>query len=103
MTTKSDDDRQFFNLLDFLKRTRFFDFGNYKRTSLERRLNDRMHEIGITSYADYQDFLEVHPEEFSPLFDATLINVTTFFRDPVAWNYLKEKVIPNLLVTKSIS
>ena len=44
-----------------------------------------MHAVGVADYADYIDFLEVHPEEFGRLFDTILINVTAFFRDPPAW------------------
>ena len=63
-------------LLDFLKRTRGFDFTGYKRSSLERRVAKRMEELGLASYADYVDHLEVHPEEFAALFNTILINVT---------------------------
>jgi two-component system CheB/CheR fusion protein len=30
----------------------------------------------------------VHPEEFTRLFNAILINVTAFFRDEPAWGHL---------------
>ena len=40
-----------------------------------------MHEVGIDRFAAYQDFLEVHPDEFGFLFNTILINVTGFFRD----------------------
>ena len=69
-------------LLDFLKRSRGFDFTGYKRPSLERRFRRRMDAIGCRSYGDYLDYLEVHPEEYEQLFDTLLINVTEFFRDP---------------------
>ena len=41
--------------------------------------------VGVESYGDYLDFLQVHPDEFEALFDALLINVTEFFRDPPTW------------------
>jgi len=69
-------------LLDYLKRTRGFDFTGYKRASLERRIAKRMLMVGAITFADYLDYLEVHPEEFSGLFNTVLINVTHFFRDP---------------------
>ena len=43
------------------------------------------------------DYLEVHPDEFEQLFNTILINVTAFFRDPPAWEYLRETVLPALL------
>jgi two-component system CheB/CheR fusion protein len=84
-------------LLDYLKANRGFDFGAYKVTGLLRRVEKRMHEVGAASYAEYLDYLEVHPQEFAPLFDAVLINVTSFFRDPPAWEYLAEHILPRIL------
>ena len=87
-------------LLDFLKRSRGFDFTGYKRPSLERRFRRRMDAIGCRGYGDYLDYLEVHPEEYEQLFDTLLINVTEFFRDPATWEYLRDEALPPLLAAK---
>ena len=84
-------------LLEHLRRNRGFDFTGYKRASLERRITKRMDDLGIASYADYLDYLEVHPEEFDPLFNTILINVTRFFRDEATWTYLSDEVLPALI------
>jgi two-component system CheB/CheR fusion protein len=84
-------------LLEYLKTNRGFDFTGYKRSSLERRIRKRMDAIGIQGYSDYEDYLEVHPDEFNQLFDAILINVTGFFRDRAAWEFLANEAIPLLL------
>ena len=73
------------NLLEFIKRTRGFDFTGYKRSSIERRVVKRMSEVGVERYEDYIDYLELHAGEFGELFNALLINVTGFFRDPTTW------------------
>jgi two-component system, chemotaxis family, CheB/CheR fusion protein len=88
-------------LLDFLCRTRGFDFTGYKRLSLTRRVSRRMQMVGIENYLDYRDYLEVHPDEFVHLFNSILINVTSFFRDEPAWEYLAQTVIPNIIAQKS--
>ncbi len=88
-------------LLDYLKRTRGFDFTGYKRTSLERRILKRMQSVRVASFADYLDYLEVHPEEFPGLFNTVLINVTSFFRDPSTWEFIAESVIPDLLAQRA--
>ena len=54
----------------------------------------RMQAVGVDDYADYLDYLEVHPDEFTALFNTILINVTSFFRDPPAWEYLRERGRP---------
>ena len=87
----------FERLLEFLKETRSFDFTGYKRPSLARRVRHRMHEIGITSYEDYQDVLQLQPDEFTALFNTILINVTSFFRDPESWDYVRDVVLPEVL------
>ncbi len=93
-------DRDFEGLLDYLKQTRGFDFTAYKRPSLMRRVTKRMEMIKIEKFSDYMDHLEVHPEEFAHLFDTILINVTAFFRDMHAWDFLAQAIIPKLLNQK---
>src|SRR3954452_17181504 len=90
----------FERLLEFLKQQRGFDFTGYKRTSLQRRVAKRMEEVGISSHRDYLEHLEVSPGEFTELFNTILINVTGFFRDPVAWDYIRSEVLPELLERK---
>ncbi len=91
----------FVRLLDYLKATRGFDFSGYKLSSLVRRVQKRMQQVGVGSYSDYSDYLEVHPDEFTPLFNTVLINVTSFFRDPQAWEVVKEQILPRILESKT--
>ena len=91
------------NLLDYIKRNRGFDFSGYKRTSLSRRICKRMQSINIENYSDYLDYLEVHPDEFVELFNTILINVTAFFREPQAWEYIASEIIPPIVANKPIS
>jgi len=79
-------------LLDHLHRSRGFDFGGYKRSSLSRRIRRRMQLVGIDDFAMYLDYLEVHPDEFQLLFNTILINVTGFFRDGPAWEALRQEI-----------
>jgi two-component system, chemotaxis family, CheB/CheR fusion protein len=95
------EDEGFEDLIKYLKEARNFDFTGYKRSSLARRVNRQMQDVGITGYDEYRDYLEVHPEEFTALFNTILINVTSFFRDAEAWSLLREVVIPELLRTST--
>jgi two-component system, chemotaxis family, CheB/CheR fusion protein len=94
-------DREFDSLLDYLKRTRGFDFSAYKRPSLMRRVQKRMQSVNIERFGDYSDYLEVHPEEFAHLFNVILINVTSFFRDEQAWDYVRDTVLPEVVSARS--
>jgi two-component system CheB/CheR fusion protein len=88
---------QFEALLDYLLKSRGFDFTAYKRSSLERRVQKRMQVANVEDYGGYCDYLEAHPSEFTLLFNTILINVTNFFRDPEAWEYLAADIIPRVL------
>jgi two-component system, chemotaxis family, CheB/CheR fusion protein len=97
------EEKQAESLLFYLQHNRGFDFTGYKRASLLRRVSKRMQMVNIESFADYVDYLEVHPEEFSQLFNTILINVTSFFRDPPVWDYLAEEIVPRILRDKKKS
>jgi two-component system CheB/CheR fusion protein len=92
--------REFEALLEYLKHNRGFDFTGYKRSSLQRRVGKRMQQLKVEQCSDYLDYLEVHPEEFSQLFNIILINVTAFFRDAAAWDFLSREVIPQIVAAK---
>jgi two-component system CheB/CheR fusion protein len=100
MSSAEPADAEIGRLLEYIRRTRRFDFSGYKRNSLERRISKRMAEVGCETYADYQDHLEVHPDEFGHLFNTILINVTSFFRDRPAWEFLADEVVPRIVSGK---
>jgi two-component system CheB/CheR fusion protein len=85
---------EFEALLLYLKQSRGFDFTAYKRASLMRRVLVRMQTVNIQGFSNYHDYLQVDPEEFTQLFNTILINVTAFFRDPLAWQQVAEQVLP---------
>jgi two-component system CheB/CheR fusion protein len=96
-------DPDFEALLQFLKDSRNFDFTGYKRSSLMRRVDRRMQQADIETYADYLDLLQIQPEEFTALFNTILINVTSFFRDPDAWNHLRDDALPKVIAARKPS
>jgi two-component system CheB/CheR fusion protein len=91
----------FEELLSYLSESRGFDFTGYKRTGLARRLSKRTAALALSSYFEYVDYLQVHPDEFGHLFNTILINATGFFRDPTAWEYVAEQVVPRLIAAKN--
>src|SRR5215510_4548415 len=90
-------DPTFERLLNYLKESRAFDFTGYKRASLMRRVQHQMRQSGVETFGEYHDYLEVHPEGFTALFNTILINVTSFFRDEDAWDHMRTSVLPTLL------
>jgi two-component system CheB/CheR fusion protein len=90
----------FEGLLRYMRDARGFDFTGYKRTSLMRRVRHRMDQVGCENFEDYLDMLQASSEEFAALFNTILINVTAFFRDPDAWEFVRTDVIPALLAER---
>jgi two-component system CheB/CheR fusion protein len=86
----------FDRLLEHLRQSRGFDFTAYKRASLLRRVLKRMHALDITTFEEYLDYLQGRPDEFLPLFNTILINVTSFFRDADVWDTFRATVLPSL-------
>lgn len=73
------------------------DFSLYKKSTLYRRIERRMalHQIG--KIALYVSYLQQNPTELEFLFKELLIGVTSFFRDPQAWDKLKSEILSLLL------
>ncbi|WP_296104482.1 CheR family methyltransferase [uncultured Agrobacterium sp.] len=73
------------------------DFSGYKKTTFIRRIERRMHVLGIERAKDYLHRLQKDQEECEALFRDLLINVTRFFRDREFFDVLREKAILPLL------
>jgi two-component system CheB/CheR fusion protein len=99
--TNAEQNPEFEALLQYLKQTRGFDFTGYKRPSLRRLVLKRMQQVGVESFSDYHDYLEAEALEVNQLFDTLLLNVTKFFRNKPAWDYLAEAILPRMLTAKS--
>lgn len=93
-------DEAFEALLRYMRDSRGFDFTGYKRTSLMRRVRHRMDQAGYTTFEQYLDVLQASSDEFASLFNTILINVTAFFRDPEAWEFIRVEVIPRMLAER---
>ena len=96
----SPETENFDRLLDHLRQARGVDFAAYRHTSLMRRVAKRMQTLGVATYDGYLDYLQLHPDEFQPLFNTILINVTSFFRDPEVWAYIDTVILPKLLADR---
>src|SRR4029077_8622039 len=70
-------------------------------STLHRRIQRRMGLKQIGSISDYLRFLRENPEELEKLSRDMLIGVTSFFRDPSAFEELREQVIIPLVQEKN--
>lgn len=78
------------------------DFSGYKRSTLVRRVERRMHVLSIDSASGYLQRVRSDSVEREALFRDLLINVTRFFRDPALFEALREKVIEPLLRDRAV-
>jgi two-component system CheB/CheR fusion protein len=76
------------------------DFSGYKDKTFARRVRRRMQVLQLQQLEDYVARLRKDPEEVSLLFRDLLISVTSFFRDPEAFDVLGKSVIPAMLKDK---
>ncbi len=76
------------------------DFRGYKETTLRRRIRRRMSLRHLDRVAAYVEVLHADPAEVSALAKDLLISVTSFFRDPAAWQTLQKRAIRSLVAGK---
>jgi two-component system CheB/CheR fusion protein len=70
------------------------DFSRYKHSTVMRRIERRMAVLQVENSADYVTYMRNNPREIDTLFKELLIRVTNFFRDPEAYDALREKALP---------
>jgi chemotaxis methyl-accepting protein methylase len=78
------------------------DFSMYKKNTVYRRIERRMGIHQIDKIAAYVRYLQENPQEVELLFKELLIGVTSFFRDPAAWEQLQGEAIPMLLTGRPV-
>ncbi|MGA7540879.1 MAG: CheR family methyltransferase, partial [Steroidobacteraceae bacterium] len=88
-------------ILTALRHRTGVDFSQYKSNTLHRRIRRRMALLRIVGAAEYARFLKGNPTEVEALYQDILISVTTFFRNPEAFEALKTKIFPRLLKDRS--
>ena len=76
------------------------DFSHYKHSTIERRIERRLAVHQIDSLPDYILFVQKKPAEIETLFKNLIIGVTSFFRDPKAYEVLETQVLSRLIETK---
>jgi len=77
------------------------DFSSYKKSTLIRRIQRRMTVTRVLSPQKYLTYLHHNPGEIESLFQDLLIGVTSFFRDPEAYEFLRKEVLPDLIARRS--
>lgn len=72
------------------------DFSSYKSNTVMRRIERRMMVNDVAGLGKYIALLRENAQEAQALCQDILIGVTSFFRDPAAFDILAEKILPQL-------
>ena len=94
---------QFQKIFILLRSHTGHDFSSYKPTTIRRRIERRMNVHQIENLPNYVRYLQANPDEIEGLFKELLIGVTSFFRDPEAFEVLAKKIVPKLLAKKGVN
>jgi two-component system CheB/CheR fusion protein len=98
----STDNADYNEIFEILHKRTGNDFSHYKITTIKRRLNFRMLHCRVSTTKEYVKFLAKNKDEAAMLCKDLLINVTTFFRDPETFTYLKTSFLPKLMKDKGV-
>ncbi len=96
MGSESTEDIEIQLLLEALYQRYHYDFRNYARASIKRRLKQARQQLGFRSFSALQDSL-LHDADMLPrLLDYLTVQVSEMFRDPSYYRAIREKVAPIL-------
>ena len=94
---------QMAQIFGLLRRASRVDFSEYKPPTIGRRVARRMALHKVEKLRDYVALLQRDRDEVNALYQDLLINVTSFFRDPEAFEALRSTVYPELLKARANS
>ncbi|MDM8535553.1 CheR family methyltransferase [Desulfobacterales bacterium HSG17] len=83
-------------LIESIRDTYGYDFQNYSRNYFERRIRQLMKNTGKKEFDDFLHSIVTDVEYFRGLIEKLSINVTSMFRNPGLFWYLRKKVLPIL-------
>ncbi|MBC8128863.1 MAG: histidine kinase, partial [Rhizobiaceae bacterium] len=98
-STKEDVGTRLGEIIALLASRTSYDFTPYKPGTLQRRIERRMAmaDVGHDDAGRYLSVLQRDPSELELLAKDLLINVTSFFRDPKVFDFLAERLLPDLV------
>ena len=83
-----------------LRRSTGVDFTRYRQTTIVRRIQRRMVVHKIEQLDEYVRYLHSNSGEIKSLYQDMLINVTSFFRNPPAFDVLSSTVFPSIMKSR---
>jgi chemotaxis protein methyltransferase CheR len=89
-------DKEFLEFLENINKKYGFDFSNYNISSIKRRIKVAMLNCFIYNFNEYKNKVYSSKQYFNDLFIELSVNVSEFFRAPLVFKEIKDKIIPML-------
>jgi two-component system CheB/CheR fusion protein len=83
-------------ILSLVRKVSGVDFTQYQSDTLQRRIRRHMVLVKMRDFDEYAAFLRSNIREVEALYQDILFSVTSFFRDPEAFDALETRVFPRL-------
>ncbi|WP_336835098.1 protein-glutamate O-methyltransferase CheR [Sphingobacterium siyangense] len=83
-------------LLEDIYRDYGYDFLQYSRASMKRRINRLMTNDRLASFAELRFVLKDNPAFLQHFVEEITVNLTEMFRDPLFFRQLREEILPQL-------
>ncbi len=95
------DEDSFERILALVRSKTGVDFSEYRPATIERRTARRMALRQEESLGSYLSLLQTDEAEASAFCEDVLIHVTSFFREPAAFEALAKEILPQVLANKA--
>lgn len=87
----------FSRIFEELHRFSGIDFSTYKCSHSEKRIAERMMILRIDEASEYLKYLRHNPSECDHLINALTIKVSSFFRNPIVFEFVAQRVLPRII------
>jgi two-component system CheB/CheR fusion protein len=94
---QQEDEKDLSAIINLIKERSPLDFSDYKQPTILRRTKRRASSHNFNTLGKYLSYLKETPMEVDALAKEFLISVTSFFRDPAAFDFIESKILPDIL------
>ena len=89
-------DQDLEKILSYLNEKRGVDFFGYRPSMIGRRAKNRLAAVRMDNFPEYLGHIKKNEEELNNLINVLTINVSRFFRNPLTFEYIADRVLPAL-------
>lgn len=96
--------KDFKQLATFIEEESGIKMPDHKKVLVQGRLKKRIHQLGLKSFTEYCNFLfdpKNKKDEILQLLSFISTNKTEFFREPLHFSFIKSRIIPELISSRS--